>query len=77
MDPGSERVAAAVIRAWIEPGDGGALKIRITTAGVVDGAAHTVGVASSIDVACTMIRAWLESLSLDAPGASGDRRRAS
>jgi hypothetical protein len=75
VDPAPERVAAAVIRAWIEPG--GALKIRITTAGDVDGAAHTVGVASSIDVACTMVRAWLESLSLDAPGASRDRRRAS
>jgi len=77
VDPASERVAAAVIRAWIEPGVGGTLKIRITTAGDSDGSSHTIGVAASIDMACTMIRVWLEGLAFDDTPIRGTRQRAS
>jgi hypothetical protein len=58
VNSASEHVAAAVIRAWIEAGSDGALKIRITTD--VDGQRRTVGVASNIDTACAMVRTWLE-----------------
>ena len=77
VDPAPERVAAAVIRAWIEPGDAGALKIRITTGGDIDGAGRTVGVASDVDVACRIVRAWLERFADDASAPSPRRPRAS
>jgi len=75
VEPASEYVAAAVVRAWTEAGAPGALKIRITTD--VDGQFRTVGVASSIDNACAIIRAWLESLVLPETTAKDDLGRPS
>lgn len=75
VDPASEYVAAAVVRAWIEAGPPGALKIRITTD--VDGQFRTVGVASSIDHACAIIRTWLEGLVWPEAIAKRDRDRPS
>jgi len=75
VEPVSEYVAAAVVRAWTEAGAPGALKIRITTD--VDGQFRTVGVASSIDNACAIIRAWLESLVWPEAIAKDDRGRPS
>ena len=76
VDPAPERVAAAVIRAWIEPGDGGALKVRITSVGDVDGTRRTVAVASDVEVACAIVREWLERFVKESASAP-DRRRAS
>jgi copper(I)-binding protein len=75
VEPASEYVAAAVVRAWIEAGQPGALKVRITTD--VDGQLRTVGVASSIDNACAIIRTWLEGLVWPEAIAKGDRDRPS
>jgi hypothetical protein len=76
VDPLSERAAAAIIRAWIEPGTEGALKIRITTNGDIESRRQTVGVASSIDEACSIVRAWLEAFVRQANNAA-ERGRAS
>jgi hypothetical protein len=75
VDPASERVAAAVIRAWIESGNTGALKIRITAD--VGGQRRTVGVASDIDIACAMVRSWLEGFAWTDSSDRPDRARPS
>jgi hypothetical protein len=55
-----ERVAVAILRAWVEPGTDDTLKIRITTAHGTTEVGRTIGVAADIDGACAIIRAWLE-----------------
>lgn len=73
----SERVAAAVLRAWIETGPKRDLRVRITD--VVDlerGTSRIHPVATSIEDACAIVRDWLtefvESASL--PTHDEDRR---
>ena len=55
-----ERVAVAVIRAWMDAEARESLKIRITTARDVAERSRTIGVAADIDDACAIVRSWLE-----------------
>jgi hypothetical protein len=55
-----ERVAVAVIRAWMDAETRESLKIRITTARDVTERSRTIGVAADIDDACAIVRSWLE-----------------
>lgn len=50
----------AVVRAWIERGPPQVLKVRVSTAPDLGSAPKTVGVTSSIDEACALIRDWLD-----------------
>jgi hypothetical protein len=77
VDAESERIAVAVIRAWIEVGVEGALKVRVTTRGDLEGTTETIGVASSIDGACAIVRAWLEGFVADQPSRAEGQGRAS
>ena len=65
-----ERVAVAILRAWVEPGTDGTLKIRITTAHGMTETGRTIGVAADIDGACAIVRSWLEGFMTT--GAQGD-----
>ena len=76
VHPTPDRFAAAVIRAWVESGDEGALKIRITTSGDMHGAGETLGVASDVDVACSIVRAWLEGFAWAGPASTREREPA-
>jgi hypothetical protein len=67
-----ERVAVAILRAWVEPGTDDTLKIRVTTAGDVTATGRTIGVAADIESACAIIRSWLEGFATSA-GPSGDQ----
>jgi len=67
-----ERVAVAILRAWVEPGTDDTLKIRVTTARDVTATARTIAVAADIDSACAIIRSWLEGFATPARP-SGDR----
>lgn len=54
-----ERAAAAVIRAWIEPGANG-LRVRVTeTVDLAEPEARVNPVVSSIDETCDIVRRWL------------------
>ena len=71
-----ERVAVAILRAWVEPGTDDSLKIRITTAGGMTEVGRTIGVAADIDGACAIVRSWLEGFSTTtAPPRAGPRDR--
>ena len=55
----SERAAAAVIRAWIEPGADG-LRVRVTeTLDLARPETRVNPVVSSIEDACDLVRRWL------------------
>jgi hypothetical protein len=61
-----QRIAVVVIRAWVETGSEEPLRIRITTVRDVSEPWRTVGVASGIDDACSIVRSWLERFSAEA-----------
>ncbi len=71
-----ERAAAAVLRAWTETGPGRGLRVRITD--VVDlerGSSRVHPVATSIEDACAIVRAWLtEFVGSATPPTEEDRR---
>lgn len=54
-----ERLAVAVVRAWIEGEPPGQLKIRITSAFDVAGDARTIGTTTHVQEAAAMLEAWL------------------
>jgi hypothetical protein len=55
----SERVAVAIIKAWIETGDG-QLKVRITAnSESIYGRPQTIGVATDTRAACAIVEEWL------------------
>jgi hypothetical protein len=56
----NERMAVAVVRAWIEEDARGTMKIRVTSVSRIGSEAATLGVASEIDEACALVRGWLE-----------------
>jgi hypothetical protein len=59
VDGRAEPFAVAVIRAWIEPGTDGSLRVRVmrrTTGGV---AGDTIGVTSNIREAGRIVERWL------------------
>jgi hypothetical protein len=59
----SERAAAAIIRAWIEPGEGRRLRVRVTE--IVDperGETRVNPVVTSIEEACAIVGRWLDQL---------------
>lgn len=62
-----ERVAVAILRAWVEPGPDDTLKIRITTAHGMTETGRTIGVAADIDGACAIVRSWLEGFTTTGP----------
>jgi hypothetical protein len=66
-----ERVAVAILRAWVEPGTEATLKIRVTTAGDMTEIGRSIGVAADIESACSIIRSWLEGFATSATH-SGD-----
>lgn len=60
VDHASERVAVAIIKAWVEAGDE-QLKVRITAnSESIQGRRRTIGVATDIDEACAIVEDWLE-----------------
>ena len=67
-----ERVAVAILRAWVEPGTDDTLKIRITTARGMTEAGRTIGVAADIDDACAIVRSWLEGFATTTELRDGD-----
>ena len=69
-----ERVAVAILRAWVEPGTDANLKIRITTARDTTEAGPTIGVAADIDGACAIVRSWLEGFATKTGQPRGERR---
>jgi hypothetical protein len=77
VDRASERVAAAVIRAWIESEGKGIVKIRITTKADLEGRRETIGVASTIEEACDIVREWLEEFVWAQSGGTSNGGRAS
>jgi hypothetical protein len=57
----SERVATAVIRAWLETDHETVLKVRIS--GLTEtGELHTIGTAASAEGACRIVSVWLAQL---------------
>jgi hypothetical protein len=70
----SERIAVAVIRAWVES-DGTTLKVRVMTSGEDSREPRTIGVTADIDHACAIVRTWLVAFAVgDTPtlGSSGE-----
>jgi hypothetical protein len=57
----SERVAAAVIRAWLETDHEPVLKVRISRL-TETGELRTIGTAASAEAACQIVSAWLAQL---------------
>ena len=53
-----------VLRAWLEPGQPGGLRVRITR--VIDSAEPQLLAAATVEGVCAAVRAWLEAL-LQAP----------
>lgn len=51
--------AVMVVAVWF---DEGALRVRLTAADELGGAARSIGVAGSVDDTCDVVRRWLEGL---------------
>jgi len=70
----SERAAAAIVRAWIEPGETEGLRVRVTEIVDLDrGTSRAHPAATSIDEACEIIGRWLaELVAGPATGGTGD-----
>jgi hypothetical protein len=59
----AERSGVLIIRAWIEPGIEGEIRVRMTgTRDVTVRGEELTATASSVEQACKFIRAWLEDL---------------
>jgi hypothetical protein len=62
MRTSPDRAAVLAARAWLEDGDPGRLRVRMTTtADVTEGDSRTV-VVMTVDSACEVVREWLEAL---------------
>ena len=57
----SERVAAALVRAWLEADEDAVLKVRVASVSET-GELTTLGTATSVDAACDIVRRWLQDL---------------
>ena len=68
----SGRAAAAILRAWIEPGATNELRVRVTEVGDLDeGTGRTHVAVTSVDEACAIVARWLAAF---VAGSGGDAR---
>jgi hypothetical protein len=66
MAQSKEPSGVLVLRAWVEGGSPGGLRARITKIRELD-ESRTEAAAASLDQILAIVRAWLESLLLEAP----------